>query len=103
MKEINTLKVVPRVEIMRSPSSGREVANQLKIFTNKGVFFQSYSSIIAFRPYGREDGEPTVYLSHKWDYSRTTGKYRNQFLNESKQATEAKIKSGQYQVVDWLR
>jgi len=42
-----------------------------------------------------------VYLdNNKWDYSRTTGKYRNQFLGESKKETERKIKSGEYQLVN---
>ena len=35
-----------------------------------------------------------------WDYSKTTGKYRNQFLGETKAETEKKIKSGEYQLVD---
>ena len=35
-----------------------------------------------------------------WDYSKTTGKYRNLFLGESKAETEKKIKSGEYQLVD---
>ena len=39
-----------KVENMRS-SSGREVANQFRIWTKEGVYFQSYRSIIAFRPY----------------------------------------------------
>jgi hypothetical protein len=31
-----------------------------------------------------------------WDYSKTTGKYRNLFLGETKSETEKKIKSGEY-------
>jgi hypothetical protein len=34
-----------------------------------------------------------------WDYSRTTGKYRNLFLEESKAETESKIKKGIYKLV----
>ena len=38
-----------------------------------------------------------MYLDeNKWDYSVTTGKYRNIFLNETEKETEAKIKSGEY-------
>ena len=35
-----------------------------------------------------------------WNYSVTTGKYRNQFLGETKKETEAKIKSGEYILTD---
>lgn len=56
-----------------------------------GYAFQSYQSIIAFMYRGQ------VYLDvNKWDYSTTTGKYRNKFLGETKRETETKIKSGEY-------
>ena len=42
----------------------------------------------------------TVLDQNSWDYSVTTGKYRNQFLNETKKETEAKIKSGEYRLVN---
>ena len=72
-----------------------EVKNQFQIFTDKGTAFQSYSSIIA----AKVDGK--VYLDeNKWDYSTTTGKYRNQFLRETKKETEKKIKSGEYILTD---
>ena len=35
-----------------------------------------------------------------WDYSRTTGKYRNQFLGEDIKTTRKKIKSGEYKLWD---
>ena len=72
------------------------VRNQFRIFTSDGVYFQSYSSIIAFRPFSGKVKLDT----DKWDYSKTTGKYRNQFLNETKKETEAKIKSGEYELVN---
>ena len=31
-----------------------------------------------------------------WDYSSTTGRYRNKFLGETKKETQAKIDSGEY-------
>ena len=43
----------------------------------------------------KENGK-TYLDADKWDYSQTTGKYRNQFLGETKKETEAKIKSGEY-------
>ena len=33
-----------------------------------------------------------------WDYSSTTGKYRNQFLGEKKAETLKKIRSGEYKL-----
>ena len=59
------------------------------------VVFQSYSSVIVQKRFGK------VTLDRdKWDYSKTTGKYRNQFLGETKRETEAKIKSGEYILAD---
>ena len=67
------------------------VKNQFIIQTDKGIVFQSYHSIIAARVEGK------TYLDREmWDYSITTGKYRNAFLCERKAETERKIKSGQY-------
>ncbi len=84
-----------RLEPMQSPR-GNAVPNQVRIFTDEGVFFQSYSSIIAFRDHA---GRVTL-DAETWDYSRTTGTYRKAFLGESKRETEAKIKSGEYTLAD---
>jgi hypothetical protein len=35
-----------------------------------------------------------------WNYSNTTGKYRNIFLGETIKDTKAKIKSGEYILTD---
>lgn len=76
--------------------TGREVANQFILHDEGGAtYFQSYNSIIVKRANGR------VYLDQQyWDYSVTTGKYRNQFLGETKQETERKIRSGEYELVN---
>ena len=74
-------------------NKGNTVANQFEIIGENGRYFQSYKSMIAFIP---NDGGKTQLDAHYWDYSQTTGKYRNQFLGEDKKATEAKIKSGEY-------
>ncbi len=85
-------------EIEQMSGNHGPVKNQFKIFTDEGVYFQSYSTMIAFKPYG---GCPKIQLDKSaWDYSRTTGKYRNIFLNETKAETEKKIKSGEYELVD---
>ena len=80
---------------MISPN-GNKVANQFVIVTEEGTYFQSYSSVIAFK-----DNEGQIFLDrNKWDYSTTTGKYRNIFLNETIKDTKKKIKSGEYILTD---
>ena len=84
-----------KVENMTS-SQGNKVANQFVIRDdNNNEYFQSYRSIIAKR------SQDKIYLDkYFWDYSRTTGKYRNLFLNETIAETRAKIKSGEYILAD---
>lgn len=85
-----------QVRNMCSPSSGQEVANQFIITVGNKKVFQSYDSVIAIK----ETGKPTKLDRQFWDYSNTTGKYRNIFLRETKRETEAKIKSGIYKLVN---
>jgi hypothetical protein len=83
-----------KVKNMTSNRSGRPVANQFIIYTSEGKYFQSYDSVIAFK-----DNEGNVTLDdYTWDYSRTTGKYRNEFLGEYIANTRAKIESGEYKL-----
>jgi hypothetical protein len=79
-----------KVENLRS-SKGNIIANQFEIRTETAVYFQSYRSIIV-----KVEGGKTYLDPVYWDYSRTTGKYRNIFLSESKKETEQKIKQGIY-------
>ena len=73
-------------------NKGNKVANQFLITTDEAFYFQSYNSIIAKRT-----NEGKIFLDEKfWEYSTTTGKYRNQFLNEGIAETRKKIKSGIY-------
>lgn len=76
-------------------ANGNDVPNQF-IIEHEGVrWFQSYDSIIA------KDGGKQIVLDEKyWDYSVTTGKYRNQFLGEAKKETQRKIKEGIYLLAD---
>jgi len=69
------------------------VKNQFLIQDGNKTVFQSYDSVIAIN----ENGKITL-DSKYWDYSKTTGKYRNQFLGETKKETEAKIAAGVYQL-----
>jgi hypothetical protein len=64
-------------------------------------YFQSYKTVIAKRDKFRAGiAKRQVWLDTKWDYSVTTGKYRNQFLGETKKETERKIKTGEYIVTN---
>ena len=87
-----------KVENLTSPKTGNAVANQFTIRTNKGVYFQSYDSVIAFIP--RAINKPIQLDSYYWDYSKTTGKYRNDFLGENIAETRRKIKEGIYKLTD---
>jgi hypothetical protein len=72
-------------------NKGNKIANQFLIRGENAVYFQSYDSIIVKIENGK-----TFLDSTYWDYSKTTGKYRNQFLGEDKKETEKKIKQGIY-------
>ena len=76
-------------------SKGNKIANQFIITDGETKVFQSYDSVIARVSYGAADR--LVQLDqYYWDYSVTTGKYRNQFLGETKAETQKKIDSGEY-------
>jgi len=89
-----------KVANMKS-TKGHKVQNQFVITdlefviggeVHIGRMFQSYDTCIAF-----VNSNDIVFLdAHKWDYSYTTGKYRNQFLGETKAQTQAKIARGEY-------
>lgn len=76
---------------------GNTVANQFIIDTKDGLYFQSYASVIAFKP---RNGGPIQLDARTWDYSATTGKYRNEFLGEGIADTRAKIANGTYVLTD---
>tara|TARA_Y100001973_G_C5114602_1_gene289453 strand:+ start:348 stop:611 length:264 start_codon:yes stop_codon:yes gene_type:complete len=83
-----------KVENMTS-SQGNKVANQFLITDNGDEYFQSYRSMIAKKSQGK------IYLDeYYWDYSVTTGKYRNIFLGEGIAETRKKIASGEYILTD---
>lgn len=65
-----------KVQNMVSTASGREVANQFIIEEGNKVMFQSYDSPII--EIDRDSMIITVFPHY--DYSRTTSKYRNQFM-----------------------
>jgi len=97
-----------KVENMKSGRGYNRVANQF-IITEEGrgslgnfitmETFQSYDTVIAVKTVWK-DGTTIELDINSWDYSSTTGKCRNQFLNETKKETEEKIKAGIYKLVD---
>jgi predicted transcriptional regulator len=83
-----------KVENMTS-TRGNKIANQFLITDNGDEYFQSYKSMIAKKSEGK------IYLDeYYWDYSVTTGKYRNQFLGEGIADTRKKIEQGVYILTD---
>jgi len=91
-----------KVENMKN-RVGKPVVNQFVINQIEGelerTIFQSYKSTIAMKV---DNGDTyQIYLDNDtWDYSSTTGRYRNVFLGEDIHATRKKIKSGEYLLVD---
>ena len=72
-----------------------DIPNQFIIKDSEVEVFQSYSSIIV-KIIGN-----TVYLDeNKWNYSKTTSRYRSLFLGESTKETKSKIESGEYILCD---
>jgi len=87
-------------------NKGNKIANQFIVYDdNNNKYFQSYKSVIA--KIENNDIQENININYErskkvyldktfWDYSVTTGKYRNIFLNETKKETEKKIKDGTY-------
>jgi hypothetical protein len=83
---------LPRVQQMET-QTGNKVSNQFIVYCNDKIVFQSYNSIIAIK---YDDGR--IVLGSDWEYSTTTGKYRNQFLGEGIADTREKIENGTYSI-----
>lgn len=75
-------------------ASGSSSPDQKIVNTKYGKLFRSYNTNICFKTYDK------VYLSENWEYSRTTMKYLNRFLNgTSAKEIRANILSGKYILV----
>ena len=88
-----------QVENMMSPK-GNRVLNQFIIKDKGKEYFQSYSSLIAIKDYTKTGKVRITLDNYYWNYSRTTSKYRNMFLNETTQETKKKIKEGIYKLAN---
>ena len=73
------------------------VKNQFLLSDDEGNrYFQSYDSIIV-----KKDRDGHITLDERyWDYSKTTGKYRNLFLGEDKKETQRQIDNGTYKLAN---
>ena len=89
---------------MTSPN-GNKVPNQFIIRNEiwNGMYkeyFQSYDSVIACIVYGynqHREEEGTIYLDEKyWNYSTTTKKYLNLFLNMSNEVVNKMVKHNRF-------
>jgi hypothetical protein len=95
-----------RVRNIKSPQSGRPVANQYVIYNYDNVYFQSYNTTIAWI-----DKENKVYLNEGyWDmYSATTNKYLLEFMRDqydkdiySITDIRERVKNGEFNVLSSL-
>ena len=81
-------------------NKGNKIANQFIVSDDfDNVYFQSYNSIIAKKQWiETKNGTVKEVLldSTYWNYSVTTSKYRNIFLNETTKETQKKIDQGLY-------
>ena len=79
-------------------NSNKAIPNQFRIITPEGVYFQSYSTTIAFVP---RSGASTILDKQNWnDSTTTTAKYLNLFLRSNRKLIEQNIKSGSYILAD---
>ena len=94
---------------MTSTRTGKPIANQFIIdygagngangnYISKKVF-QSYKSTIAVI-IDWEDSRCVELDADTWNYSKTTSKYRSEFLGENTKTTKAKIASGEYKLTN---
>lgn len=84
-----------RIEKMTG-RTGHPVRNQVILHTDEGRYFKSYDTLIVFI-----DNDENVFLDEEyWNYSRTTAKYRRDFLNEGIEDTRKNIQEGVYKLVN---
>lgn len=80
-------------------AKGNTVKNQFIVTTSKGMYLQSYNTVVAFIP---KRGKPQ--LSKAWDFSQTTLRNVKLFLNisESKAQIKKDINNKMYTLKDCI-
>jgi hypothetical protein len=77
-------------------NKNNKVPNQFIIHDKGNKYFQSYSSMIC-----KIDENGKIFLdSQYWDYSRTTSKYRNEFLKMTTKEIQKSIKNNEIELVN---
>ena len=83
--------MIKNLEVQNVKNNGREVPNQFEIFYSEDnkyyKIFQSYSNMIIKWENGR-----IIEVGSNWEYSKTTGKYRNILTNTSRKEFEKMLK-----------
>lgn len=82
-------------------NKGNAVKNQFVITTDKGQYFKSYNSLIAFKP----NCGSSIVLTKYWNYSVTTLRHLKTFLctNDNSKKIREKIDSGEIILNDKLQ
>lgn len=81
-------------------SKGNAVANQIIVNTEYYDIFQSYGTVIMKIVHESRDRDAIFLDSRYWNYSKTTSKYRNEFLGMTTKEIEAKINTGEIHLTD---
>ena len=80
------------LRVQNVKNNGREVSNQFEIFYEKNnkhyKIFQSYGRMIV-----KLENCIIIEVGVDWDYSRTTGKYRNILTNSTKKEFEKMLQN----------
>jgi hypothetical protein len=94
------LITLSKLKLYKSFSYAKRLANsvnyydsakrQAAVSTSDAYCFYSYETLIAIHLYGQ------MYLTSDWDYSRTTNKYCNKFLQEGSNRTRGKLQNSTY-------
>ena len=87
-----------KIQQMTSPRTGNAVPNQFLITIGDCVYFQSYQTVIA----KKNENTRKVTLCEDWNYSRTTLKYLNKFLGDTKADIKKRIEEGKYKIVETI-
>jgi len=95
-------KMAGKIQIirMRTPRGGIALNQEIIQLIGKNERrFISYGKVIAIEKFNK--GKKQIYLDKSyWDYSSTTGYYRNMFLGETIKETRKKIMSKEYKLKD---
>lgn len=83
--------MIKNLEVQNVKNNGKEVPDQFEIYyeedNNHYKIFQSYNSMIVKWENGK-----IIEIGNNWDYSRTTGKYRNLLTRMDKKEFEKMLK-----------